>query len=345
MAKRLKVAMISPAFVRCGIWTYTNDLATAISKLGHKVYLVRLHRWGRPFSEEYFETLALRRIPPDIDICQCQHEYGLYHYGEGWFFPRLREHGVPIVTTMHASGLNLTADDVIAKHSDVVIVHNQHCQRQFRHPSKIIAHGCTPSEPLSVDQARKRLEKRWNLKLKPDEQIITIFGFISEYRGYEPVIRSMRFFPDVRLLVAGGWHLDVTTAYMMGLKRLAEEQAPGQVSWLGWIPDEELPEVFGASMVAIAGHVVSSESGALLRALSFGRCCLASSVPPFREKMRRGVLLCYRDEQDFVAKLSSLLADESVRRNYEEKARNYALRIAWYPNIARAHIRLYRSLL
>ena len=337
---KLKIAMTSPWKVRCGIAKYTEHLAKAIARRGHEVYIVRVHRWGRPFPLEYWETLALRRIPEDVDIIHCQHEYGILHYCEHYLYKHLKFHGLPIVSTMHCTGINWQADEIVAKNSDVVIVHNKHCQSLLRHPSVIIPHGCSLCDPLPEDKAIKTLQERWNINWSGP--FVSIFGFVTPYRRYEDVIRAVGRLPDVHLLVAGGWHVEGEMPYIRQLQQLAAQEAPYRVHFLGYIPDELLPAVFGASRVVVTPHVFSSESGALLTTIGYGKAILASRAGGFPEKERKGALLCYKDAEDLQLKLAMLLRDDDARRRLEEGAKRYAERNSW-EKVACKHVKLYRS--
>jgi hypothetical protein len=101
--------------------------------------------------------------------------------------------------------------------------------------------------------------------------------------------------------------------------------------------------IFGAQDVVLFCHHHASESGSLLTALSYGKCCLTSRLPPFKEKEKIGVLQTYRDVPDMVRKLKRLLTDETLRRKFEEAAHNYAESVRWYPNVAQAHVSLYEN--
>ena len=106
----LKIALITPwgKSTRCGIRTYSENLAHALAELGVEVYVVRWPRLGRR-SRELVESSVLDKIPADrVDLIHVQNEYGLFAGDfedlSAWFYSRLRGLGLPIVTTMHAVG-------------------------------------------------------------------------------------------------------------------------------------------------------------------------------------------------------------------------------------------------
>ena len=91
----LKIAMITPWNVRCGIFTYTKNLSTALGETGAEILIVRLPRFGSKIPE--ILQMVVDRIPVDkIDLIHIQHEYGLYQGLEGGFYGSLKKLGKPL---------------------------------------------------------------------------------------------------------------------------------------------------------------------------------------------------------------------------------------------------------
>ena len=334
--RKISVGIVTPWHVRCGISTYSEDLATALSEQGAEVYVIRLNRFGRK-DINYFETLATRRIPK-VDIISVQHEYGLYEGGEGAFYGTLRQRSgaTPVVTTMHSVGVPIQ-DEIISENSDAVIVHNEFCKERYAHDSTVIPHGVRRAEPVPRDEAKKALGL--------EGPVVGMFGFVAPYKGYEFAIRQVGMeFPGVTLLAVGGWHIDLETTYIARMKDLANSLAPGQVRWTGWAEKEMLPTYFGAVDVGIYPNRFATESGALLTMIGYGKCVLANSISPVREKAAEGALATYSNEGEFVMRLEELLGKPELREKYEEGARKYAEANSW-ENIAKRHIKLFEELL
>lgn len=330
----MKVAIVTPIFCRCGIATYSEALAPALSRQGVDVYIVRLKRLGLK-TIQYFETLATRRIP-EVDVIHVQHEYGLYKGGEGAFFSRLRQRSgtTPIVTTMHGVASPIP-DEIVSNNSDAVIVHNEFCRERFIHDCTVIPHGVHPAETLPMEEAKE--------KLGLEGPVVTVFGFIGPYKGYEEAIRTIGLeFPDVTLLAAGGWHVDLETTYIQKMKMVADQIAPGQVKWTGWIEAEDLPAVFGSSDVVLYCNRYATESGALLTSIGYGRCVLARAIPMVREK--EGTVKTFKTDAELILGLEELLQNPELRAGYEEGARKYAREHSW-DRIAEKHMDLYGELL
>jgi len=332
----MKIGIVSPFHVKCGVSTYTEDLAMALSMQGAEVYIIRLNRFGRK-DINYFETLATRRIPK-VDLILVEHEYGIYEGGEGAFYGTLRQRSgaTPVVTTMHSVSIPIP-DEIISENSDAVIVHNKFCQERYAHESTVIPHGVHQAEPVPQDEAKRALGL--------EGPVVGMFGFVAPYKGYEFAIRQIGMeFPGVTLLAVGGWHFDLETTYIARMKDLANSLAPGQVRWTGWAEKEMLPTYFGAVDVGIYPNIFATESGALLTMLGYGKCVLANSLAPVREKEGEGALMTYKNEGEFVMKLEELLGKPELREKYEEGAKKYSEKNSW-SNIAKMHIKLFEELL
>ena len=154
----LKIAMLTSWACRCGIASYSQNLAAALSKAGADVYIVRVPRFGIPRTETFQNVID--SIPTKkIDLIHVQHEYGIWKGHEKTFYPSLKQLGLPVVTTMHSVG-SWEVDGTIANNSDRIIVHNEFCFNRFGYPEKtgIIPHGTilinTPPPPESAVQEK-----------------------------------------------------------------------------------------------------------------------------------------------------------------------------------------------
>jgi glycosyltransferase involved in cell wall biosynthesis len=336
----LSVAMITSWNVRCGIFTYTRSLAYALAKLGVDVYIVRWPRFGFR-SPELIESCVLDKIPRNVDLVHVQHEYGLFTPNlEGGFYAYLKRLGKPCVTTMHAIG-NFAVDKVVADVSDKVVVHNEFCARHFQGGKSkvvIIPHGCSPQQTPPMDECKRALG------IDPRIPVVGYQGFISPPKGVEQLIEAMIGVPNAALLVGGGWVVGEETQYIMSLKQWSLEVLRGRCKWLGYVPDEQLPTVYGSMDLLCYPSRWATESGALLTALSHGKATIASNVPPFKEKEKLGTLMTFKGVEDLKRKIKRLLRDEALRQRLEEGARKFAERNSWAP-VGEKHLSLYQHIL
>lgn len=333
----LKIGVVTPWAVKCGIYTYSRDLTEALAKIDVESYIVRLPRFG--IKTHDILRIVAESIPLDkVDLVHVQHEYGLYNNLDEGFYMLLRRLGKPVVTTMHAIG-NWNIDRVVADISDRVIVHNKFCFRGFAFPEKtsIIPHGCNSVE------CPPKYESRKSIGIPPEAPVVGYCGFISKYKGLEMLIEAMQEIPKVALLIGGGWHAGPDTIYMSELKKRSLEVLEGRCMWLGYVPDDRLPSVYGAMDIVVYPSNYATESGALLNALSHGKAVIASNLPPFTEKEEAGALTTFSDLDNLRKKIRLLLKDEVKRNDLEAGARSYAEANSWR-KVAEKHIKLYNNI-
>lgn len=332
----MRVAMVTPWKVRCGIASYSEALSKALVEKGVDVYIIRLPRFGRKSYAIFGQVI--NKIPvSDVDIIHVQHEYGLYKGMEEGFYGGLKRLGPPIVSTMHAMG-NPTIDRPIAYASDKIIVHNDFCKKRLSFNSEIIPHGCTTSKTTDRDEAMKRIGV--------DERVpmVGYCGFISAYKGLETLIEAVSKIPKSVLLIGGGWYAEPGTHYISILNQMTQTLLPHRCKWIGFVPDDDLPIVYGAMDVVVYPSIYSTESGALLMALSHGKAVIASRIAPFREKEKLGALTTFKGVNSLVKKIRKVLRDDEYRASLEAGARAYAESNSWN-KVAEQHVELYEGLL
>ena len=334
----MKIAMISPFFVRCGIATYTAALSKALADLDCEVFGVRWPRFGMRTPE--LVKSVLDRIP-EVDVIHHQCEYGLLVPNlEGTLYDGLRQLGKPLVVTMHSVG-NSAADKIIGEVGGRIVVHNEWCARNFQGDPKkvvIIPHGCAPVECPPAEVCKKALG------IDPKVPIVGYVGFISPNKGLEVLIEAMRGVPNAALLIGGGWFVGDETSYIMQLKQWSLEALKGRCMWLGYVPDERLALVYGAMDVFAYPSKHASESGALLMGIAHGRATIASAVPPFKEKEKSGALVTFQSVEDLREKLIRLIGGDRERKALEEGAKKYAEANSWR-EVAKKHKSLYEDVL
>ncbi len=332
----LKIAMVTPWRVRCGIFSYSENLIEALVKHDVEVYVLRLPRFGGK-TKELLQNVAEKARHVEVDCVHVQHEYGLYKGLEDSFYAVLKGIGKPIISTVHASG-NFPLDALISNYSSRVIVHNKFCQRRFSGLSIIIPHGCKPVTCPPKEECRK------NWDIQPlDAPVVGYAGFISEYKGLEFLIEAMSKV-KAGLLIGGGWHVEAETMYIRMLREKSLKLLPKKCEWLGYIPDDRLSSFYGGLDVVVYPSRFSTESGALLMALSHGKAVISSNLSPFKSKEKEGALITFRGVKDLTRKIKRLLKDEELRRKLEEGAKAFARKNSW-ENVAQQHIRLYKELL
>jgi glycosyltransferase involved in cell wall biosynthesis len=332
----LKIALIAPYKAKCGIYSYSRDLADALASLDVDVYWVRLPRFGAKTNE--LMVGVAESVPfKEVDLVHVQHEYGLYHNLEHGFYNVLKNGGKPIVTTMHAVG-NISGDSIVNNYSNLVITHNEFCKRQYAFESRIIPHGCKSSNTVSMEEAKKIVGIDHRIP------VVGYVGYISEYKGIALLIEAMIKIPRAGLLIGGGWHSGPDTTHINSLKNMSFDLLPGRCQWTGFVPEERLATIYGAINVLVYPSIYASESGALLMALGHGKAVIARRLKPFVEKEKEGALTTFKNINDLRRKIRKLLKDEDARKELEAGAKAYTEANSW-DAVAKMHISEYEKVL
>jgi glycosyltransferase involved in cell wall biosynthesis len=217
----------------------------------------------------------------------------------------------------------------ILRHFKAIVVHSQFTRQQIVEKNwapaeriHVIQHGVLdyylsleasgPSEPVSASN-----------------QTVMFFGNIEAYKGLDVLIRAFALLPAdlvarTQLLVAGSPNTDIVP-----LKKLAHDLGIEQrMVWkLGYIREEEVPELFRSATVVALPYRAIDQSGVLMTALAFGKAIVASRTGGFPEVIRDGVhglLVSPGDAPELAQALHNVLANPARRQAMEQASRNLA---------------------
>jgi glycosyltransferase involved in cell wall biosynthesis len=131
-------------------------------------------------------------------------------------------------------------------------------------------------------------------------------------------------------LVAGSPNTDIVS-----LKKLAHDLGIEQrMVWkLGYIREEEVPELFRSAAVVALPYRAIDQSGVLMTALAFGKAIVASRTGGFPEIIKDGVhglLVTPGDAPELAQALQDVLANPARRQSMEQASRHLAkTELAW----------------
>jgi glycosyltransferase involved in cell wall biosynthesis len=173
---------------------------------------------------------------------------------------------------------------VLAAASDVLIAHDQSTAQEAReafgrHASavEVIPHG---SYVGVYPPGRSRAAVRAELRIEPDSFTFLCFGDLRAYKEVELLLDafSAAELPDATLVLAGG-------ARSERLAQLAHEaeRDPRVRARLGFVPDAQVAELFGACDAAVLPRGDGGTSGSLILALSLGLPVIAARTRSYVE--------------------------------------------------------------
>ena len=345
---------------RCGIATFTHDVATAIAgngnlsapstggavsivamndRDGKYVYgpevLIEIHQQRREDYRNAADVLNTSRI----DVISLQHEYGLFGGDCGdYLFEFLDRLQKPVVTTLHSvvsepSPMQKEVLQRIGKRSSAVIVMANRAKMLLTEVYgvesdriRLIPHG-VPDVPFGDTEPFK---ERFGLSGRP---MILTFGLLGPGKGIETVLEALgKVAPDhpgVAYIVLGVTHPSVKREsgelYRIGLERRAVELGIQENVFFHnrYVSNEDLREYLQAADIYITPyrHKEQITSGTLAYALACGKAIISTPYWHAQELLINGRgRLVEFDDADGFAANIRELIEDDKTRNAIRKA-------------------------
>lgn len=186
---------------------------------------------------------------------------------------------------------------------------------------------------------------RERLKISASASVALLVGRIVPHKGVEHFIEAARFVPDARFVIAGeGTRLEA-------MRRLAATMGVSdRVTFLGRVPDAELPQVYAACDVFVLPSVSRLEAFGIvaLEAMATGKPVIVADIPGVREIIeagRDGLLSDPVNPRDLANKILRLLADPDERKAMGARGREKVLASFSIERVTDQIEALYRSVL
>jgi glycosyltransferase involved in cell wall biosynthesis len=175
-------------------------------------------------------------------------------------------------------------------------------------------------------------------------RVLTIFGFLARRKGYDLALQALARLPeDVTLLAAGGVHGADRTAPDQELKALAERLGVGERFRItGYLAEEQVPVVFGATDLLLAPFHEVSGSASLALGQAYACPILAADLPSLRES--GAALFPAGDAPALAAAVRQLLAHSEERERLAAVSRAHAARHSYHA-LAERTAAIYREVL
>jgi glycosyltransferase involved in cell wall biosynthesis len=322
--KALQVALITPSYpsMHCGISTYSRYLISEMVSMARISVICRSALSPKQYIRQ------IRTAVATCDVVHVQHAFALYGY-MGYLsfsvYSMLRKQGKPLVTTIHempndkhrsikarvANPYLWRCIRTIVRSSDAVIVHSQNDvdlleQYKLADNIKLIPHGSVRTNFVA---ACSRVQR--------DRPAVGVFGFITERKGIHRIIDSLSQLSNIQLIIAGTPRTAHDEVYLARLhEQVASLGLSERVKFVGFVPDEQMPDFFRSVDVVVFPYSQCTASGALHLALAHGCVVLTSNLPVFDElKVRYDCLEEFELErpETLSTRLEMLLQDEQRR--------------------------------
>lgn len=384
----LRVTQVSTWRTRCGIADYSGHLTSSLEQQGVACDVAVVDRTQVNYMSvgelrrHYFQLAATLAGRGPVHI---QHEFAFFggHLGMGvsietfgYFLRHLRNRGVPVVVTFHTNPVFLRWGGGGAKRRAAGAYYRalwrMRVAEHFRgaSPMRAVVHSKTTrlafiqsgfaeasltvlphAAPVVREDPEGAQEVRAELGIPEGATVLGLFGFMSQYKGYDTALAAMRRLPDaVHLLLLGGPHpFSAESAIESVLKTTQRyKKLRERVHIVGFVPPHRLDAFHSAVDICIAPYDPGdlSASGALMWDLASGRPVVATKIPAFTELNDQYdcmLLVSPRSPRELAFRITELIADEGLRRSLASNALSYCRGRGW-PEHARACIELYDSM-
>ncbi len=265
-----------------------------------------------------------------------------------------RQVGLPYLVMGHGREMTQTGANLLKWAVQSLVVHGatgglansrytaSQLQRRGLKPKRIhLLYGGVHPERFAVnDQAIREL--RNNLGLGAEKVLLTVSRLV-ERKGHHNVIRALPQIADavgpVRYLIAG------TGLQEQSLRRLADEcQVSELVQWLGYVPEQQLPALYGLADIFIMpsrdlpGQPIEGVGLVYLEANLVGTPVIGGRTGGTADAIEEGVsglLVDPENSDEIAAAATRLLTDTSLARRLGEEGRQRVVENFTWDKVAR----------
>lgn len=362
---------------RCGIATFTSDLARAVAGPDQRVapMILALTEPGGQYQyppEVKFEIRQNTRADyaraaefvnySNVGLVCIQHEYGIFGGDDGGFLlDFVRALRVPVLVTLHtvlkhpSPNQKAIVQKLLALGAGIVVM--SEVARKLLQDSYGVAGSRVRIIPHGIP-VMDRLVRQDALKAKfgvSGRRLLLTFGLLSPNKGIETVIRALppvvERFPDLVYFVVGATHPVVLRregeAYRTMLEREAERLGVrDHLMFRGqFVTSEELRQYLQAADIFVSPYLNEAQvtSGALSYAMGAGAAVISTPYWHAQELLSqdRGRLFPFRDHAALAETLLDLLGSPHELQRVRDRALEFSDSMAW-PQIGNVYYDLIR---
>jgi glycosyltransferase involved in cell wall biosynthesis len=362
---------------KCGIATFTSDLAEAFSEQFPEIQTMTLamndteQGYAYPSQVRYeisqderfdYEHAAHFLNQQAVDIISLQHEYGIYGGLAGsHILTLLRNVTAPVVTTLHTILENPLPEQYrvmkeIIKLSNRMVVMSQRSIKLLREvydapleKIDLIPHGIhdVPFVDPGFHKDKFNAEGKF---------VILTFGLLSGNKGVEYVIEALaevvERYPNLVYVVLGSTHphvvLEEGEKYRESLQaRVNKLGLQENVLFLDqFVNLKDLKEFIGAADIYITPYLGREQivSGTLAYTVGAGKAVISTPYRYAEELLAdgRGLLVPFKDSKAISEKILYLLDNEAERNAMRKRAYLFGRDMIW-PNVASSYLKSFEE--
>lgn len=360
---------------KCGIATYTRDLAVQIENQGNQISIVALENLVIPneYSSPVIEVIRQDNQPDylkiarkinvgNTEIVHLQHEFGLFGGKDGKYILTFAQALTkPLIVTYHTVLLKPTEPQKIiiqelARLSSKVIVMDQISKDRLEdiyglNPAdiSIILHGA----PKVVNTSKRVSKKEIGFT---DTFLMIANNLLSRNKGIEygieAVAKAVKHIPNLLFLIVGETHpvvkLEEGESYREELALLVKElDLKKHVIFINqYVSIEQLKDFLSAADVYITPYLDPEQtvSGTLSYAIGAGKACIATEYVYAKEMLvnNKGIIVPFRDSGSISEALIKLYDNPKELHRLERSVGFFSKQMSW-SRVSEKHLQVYKK--
>ncbi len=229
-------------------------------------------------------------------------------------------------------------EKIAARYADEIIVLSKGTREYFwktyQRKTMLIPNGVNKPEKREA----KKIEKRFGLT---KDSYILFLGRIVPEKGLRYLVKAYKGLnTDKKLVIAGG--SSDTDEFMQELSELATENE--KVIFTGFVFGKLREELYSNAYIYVLPSDLEGMPLSLLEAMSYGNCCLVSSIDECTEVVEdKAVVFHKSDVGNLKEKLQGLCDDSSAVERYKSGAAEYICRKYSWDDVSEKTVGIYRK--
>ena len=281
---------------RKGLAAMTSSLSAAFLSAFSKADVVHIHAEGPAFMC-WLPKLLRKRVVVTV--------HGLDWQREKW-------------KSGFASKYIHAGERMAVRYADEMIVLSRNTQQYFRdtygRETVFIPNGVNRPEIRSAEQITQEFG------LHKDGYFLFLGRLVPEKGVHYLVDAFLRTKTEKKLVIAGG--TSGTDDYIKGLKELAKDDP--RIIFTGFVQGQMLEELYSNAYVYVLPSDVEGMPLSLLEAMSYGNCCLTSTIPECTEVVEdKAVTFCKGDVDALCSALQKLSDEPDWVAGFKAEARDF----------------------
>lgn len=337
----MKISFFTSWGTRCGIADYSCFFKNAVERMGLTVNIVPLSE-----SKKLAHFIKLGKSMNNADIAHIQHEYSFFgrkvFQQSALFFFFLRQIKIPTVITLHELALPTKGrfyqlkkfllffiQRVLFSKAALIFVHTE------RHRKTLLQMGIKKETVVLFPHPIPEIEERSKSNDRCKElfgvnakNVFTIFGYVFQRKGYDLAINAIKDMEDSVLIIAGGKNQNDESGYFHDLmKNINALKLQNRIIITGYIPENDIYKVMGATDVVLAPFLDMYGSGSLSLSIAYHKPIIASDIEPMLDLKKQGLgleMFKSGDSGNLKDKMLALIHNEAKKAKLINLTKQYS---------------------